>query len=150
LILTLEQALALRKGRRLVFTNGVFDLLHTGHVALLRHARSLGDLLIVGLNTDESVRRLAKGDERPWTTLEDRATVLAALRDVDGVVAFAEDTPCAIIDALKPEIHVKGGDYQAELLPEYGHVAAYGGRIEIVPLVEGRSTSKLLRRIGLE
>lgn len=150
MILTLDQALELRKGRRLVFTNGVFDLLHAGHVTLLRHARSLGDLLIVGINTDESVRRLAKGAERPWTTLEDRATVLAALRDVDGVVAFQNDTPCALIDALKPEVHVKGGDYQADSLPEYPNVAAYGGRVEIVPLVEGRSTSKLLRRLGLE
>lgn len=150
MILTLESALALRRGQRLAFTNGVFDLLHVGHLQLLEHARRHGDLLIVGVNTDDSVRRLAKSAQRPWNPVEDRARLLAALRCVDGVIAFDEDTPSALIDVLKPEVHVKGGDYRAEDLPEYTHVVAYGGHVEIVPLVAGRSTSKLLQRMGWE
>lgn len=145
-MLTLERALELRRGKRLVFTNGVFDILHAGHVTYLQQARNLGDLLIVGMNSDASVRRLNKGPERPINALEDRATVLSALRCVDGVIPFEEDTPIRLIEALHPEVHVKGGDYEADLLPETPIVRAYGGEVVIIPLLSGRSTTEILRR----
>lgn len=147
---TVDEAVLLAKGRTMVFTNGVFDILHAGHVRYLEAARSLGDLLVVGLNTDASVRRLGKGSNRPINPLEDRAEVVAALRCVDAVVSFDEDTPEAIIGALQPSIHVKGGDYQPEDLPEKRVVDAYGGRIVIIPLLEGRSTTNILRKLGTE
>mgnify|MGYP001810314667 CR=1 FL=1 len=103
-----------REGRTLVFTNGVFDLLHAGHVTYLEQARALGDLLVVALNTDESVRRLGKGPERPLNALADRARVMGALRCVDFVVSFGEDDPTAILSQIRPDIHVKGGDYDPE------------------------------------
>lgn len=146
----MDEAVLLAKGRTMVFTNGVFDILHAGHVRYLEAARSLGDLLVVGLNTDASVRRLGKGSNRPINPLEDRAEVVAALRCVDAVVSFDEDTPEAIIGALQPSIHVKGGDYQPEDLPEKRVVDAYGGRIVIIPLLEGRSTTNILRKLGTE
>ena len=145
--MTLADALELREGRTLVFTNGVFDLLHAGHVRYLMEARALGDLLIVGVNSDASVRRLGKGPERPLNSAEDRVAVLEALRAVDAAVIFDEDTPIALIECLKPEIHVKGGDYQKDQLPETQVVEAYGGRVEILPFLEGRSTSDLVRRM---
>ena len=148
--LTVDQALALRKGRRLVFTNGVFDLLHAGHVRYLAQARALGELLVVGLNSDASARALGKGPNRPINREEDRAAVLAALRSVDGVVLFDEPTPEALIAVLKPETHVKGGDYRAEDLPEAATVQSYGGEIVILPLLKGRSTTQLAREVGLE
>src|SRR5207253_3242607 len=101
----------MRKGKQLVFTNGVFDILHAGHVRYLEQARTLGDLLIVGLNTDASVKKLGKGDTRPVNCFEDRAAVLASLRSVDGILALEDETPVNLILNLKPEIHVKGGDY---------------------------------------
>lgn len=149
-LLSVDAALELRKGKRLVFTNGVFDVLHVGHVTLLATARELGDLLLVGINTDASARRLGKGKGRPVNPLEDRAAVLSAVRFVDGVIAFEEDTPAKLIEALRPEVHVKGGDYAAGELPEAATVRAYGGEIVIVPLVPGRSTSNTLRRMGIE
>lgn len=149
-LMTWEEALRLRQGRRLVFTNGVFDLLHVGHLRLLRAARGLGDLLIVGLNDDDSVRRLGKGPNRPVNPLEDRAELLSALRPVDGVVAFSDDTPSRLIAYLRPEVHVKGGDYREEDLPEAGIVRSYGGEVVIFPTVAGRSTTSMLRRAGLE
>jgi len=145
--MTIEQALNLRAGKKLVFTNGVFDLLHAGHVRYLIHARSLGDLLIVGMNTDRSVKTLGKGPERPINPLEDRLEVLQALRAVDGVVPFDESTPAALIKLLRPEVHVKGGDYTIETMPEAKIVESYGGEVVIVPLLEGRSTTSILRRI---
>lgn len=145
--MTLADALELRKGRSLVFTNGVFDLLHVGHVRYLRQARALGDVLIVGVNSDESVRRLNKGPERPLNSAEDRIEVLEALRWVDGAVEFSEDTPVELIRQLMPEIHVKGGDYRVEDLPETPIVEAYGGRVEILPFVVGRSTTSLVNRM---
>lgn len=134
----------------MAFTNGVFDILHAGHVMYLERARSEGDLLVVGLNSDASVRRLGKGANRPINTLEDRAMVIGALRCVDAVVAFDEDTPEAIIELLKPAVHVKGGDYRPEDLPEKRVVDSYGGKIVIVPLLEGRSTTSTLRKLGAE
>ena len=147
---SLEDALKLRAGKRLVFTNGVFDILHSGHVLYLEKAQSLGNLLIVGMNTDASVRRLGKGENRPHNSLEDRAAVLSALRFVDAVVAFDEDTPEALIKILKPEVHVKGGDYKESDLPEAKIVREYGGDVVILPTLEGRSTTGTLRKMGVE
>ncbi|MBS1718799.1 MAG: D-glycero-beta-D-manno-heptose 1-phosphate adenylyltransferase [Armatimonadetes bacterium] len=149
-MLSLEQALALRKGRKLVFTNGVFDILHAGHVQYLAAARGFGDLLIVGLNDDDSVRRLNKGPNRPINPLEDRAAVLEALRAVDGVIAFSEDTPENLVAQLKPEVFVKGGDYTLEQLPEARIVAEYGGEVRLIKFLEGRSTTEILKRSGIE
>lgn len=148
-MLTLAEAEALRSGRRLVFTNGVFDILHAGHVSYLESARALGDLLIVGLNSDVSARGLGKGPGRPVFGLDDRARVVGALRCVDGVVAFDEPTPEAVLAALKPEVHVKGGDYRADDMPETPLVRSYGGEVVILPYVVGRSTTEALRRLGL-
>lgn len=149
-IVDLPRALELRHGKRLVFTNGVFDILHVGHVRCLEQARGFGDLLIVGVNSDESARSLGKGPGRPVHRAEDRAAVVSALRSVDAVVVFDEPDPLALIAALKPEVHVKGGDYNPEDLPEAELVRSYGGEIRIVPLVPGTSTSEVLRRLGAE
>ncbi len=146
-ILSIEEAITMRAGKRLVFTNGVFDVLHAGHVSYLKEARQLGDLLIVGLNSDESVRKLGKGPERPIHCLEDRAVVMSSLRFVDGVISFSDTDPCSIISILKPEIHVKGGDYAPEDLPEARIIRGYGGEIVIVPLLPGRSTTEIAKRI---
>jgi D-beta-D-heptose 7-phosphate kinase/D-beta-D-heptose 1-phosphate adenosyltransferase len=134
------------QGKRIVLTNGCFDILHRGHITYLRQARALGDVLIVGLNTDESIRRL-KGPERPINTLEDRAQVLAALNCVDHVVAFEEDTPHRLVKAIRPSVFVKGGDYTRDRLPEAALVEELGGRIEILPLVRERSTTGIISRI---
>jgi glycerol-3-phosphate cytidylyltransferase len=131
-----------------VFTNGVFDLLHAGHVRYLTQAKQLGDLLVVGVNSDASVRLLGKGPERPIFALDDRLQVLRGLRAVDYAIPFEERTPEALIDRLKPDIHVKGGDYTEEQLPEAKIVRAYGGDVVILPLLEGRSTTIALQRLG--
>lgn len=133
-------------GQTIVFTNGCFDLLHAGHVRGLEAARSFGDVLVVGINSDASVRRL-KGDARPIVPEAERAEVMAALRPVDYVVVFEEDTPIRTIEALEPNVHVKSGDYRAEDLPETPVVIAHGGRVEVVPYVEGLSTTDIIRRI---
>jgi D-beta-D-heptose 7-phosphate kinase/D-beta-D-heptose 1-phosphate adenosyltransferase len=130
-------------GRRIVFANGCFDVLHAGHVRLLQVARSLGDVLVVGLNTDASVRRL-KGPTRPVSELDDRVAVLSALAAVDVVCAFDEDTPLELVLALRPDVLVKGGDYAPEDVVGGAEAAAWGGRVEIVPLLDGRSTTRLL------
>lgn len=147
IVLSLDEALELRRGRRLVFTNGVFDILHAGHVSYLEAARALGDLLIVGLNSDDSVKRLGKGTDRPLNPLEDRARVISALRAVDGVVAFGEDTPIDLIKILRPEVHVKGGDYDVEALPETPIVRGYGGEVVILPFLAGKSTTAIIDAI---
>lgn len=146
-LISREQALEMRRGCRLVFTNGVFDILHAGHVRYLEQARDLGDLLLVGMNSDDSVRRLGKGADRPIHPLADRALVLGALRSVGGVVAFEEDTPVDLVAALKPEVYVKGGDYRPEDLPEAKIVHSYGGEVQILPFLEGRSTTGILKRL---
>jgi rfaE bifunctional protein nucleotidyltransferase chain/domain len=133
-------------GRRIVFTNGCFDLIHPGHVRLLEAARGFGDLLVLGLNSDESVRRL-KGSGRPILRLDERVEVLAALRAVDLVAAFDEDTPLELIRRARPDILVKGGDWRPETVVGREDVEAGGGRVVIVPLVGGLSTSELLERI---
>lgn len=135
-----------QNGKKVVFTNGCFDILHVGHVRYLQHARSLGDVLVLGLNTDDSVRRL-KGPTRPVHNQDDRAEVLAALSCIDYVVLFDEQTPEAIISELKPSIHVKGGDYTEEQLPEAKIVRAYGGDVVIVDLVPGKSTTNTINKI---
>jgi rfaE bifunctional protein nucleotidyltransferase chain/domain len=130
------------RGKKVVFTNGVFDLLHAGHVALLVKARALGDCLVVGINSDASVRRL-KGRKRPLAPLADRQKVLAALESVDYVTVFGEDTPEALIGKLKPSILVKGGDYSlGEIVGR--HLV---GKVVRIPLVKGRSTSALVKKI---
>jgi rfaE bifunctional protein nucleotidyltransferase chain/domain len=135
------------RDRRVVFTNGCFDLLHRGHVEYLHGARALGDALVVGLNTDASVRRL-KGGRRPLVGQEDRALVLAGLASVDAVVLFDEDTPLALIAALAPDVLVKGGDYLPEDIVGRDEVEGAGGSVRVLPLVEGRSTSALIERLG--
>lgn len=135
-----------RQGKRVVFTNGCFDILHSGHISYLNQARSVGDVLVVGLNSDDSVRRL-KGAERPVNTLDDRARVIAALDSVALVVPFEEDTPSEIIRIVRPDVFVKGGDYTEETLPEAPLVRALGGDVRLLPFVEDRSTSGLIARI---
>jgi len=133
--------------RPLVFTNGVFDILHKGHVAYLDVARQLGASLVVALNTDASVRRLGKGGERPLNPLGDRMAVVAALASVDLVVPFDEDTPHALIVACGPDVLVKGGDYTIDTTVGAREVIARGGRFVAIPLVEDRSTTTLVERI---
>jgi D-beta-D-heptose 7-phosphate kinase/D-beta-D-heptose 1-phosphate adenosyltransferase len=146
-----REAAVARYGRprsgTLVFTNGCFDLLHRGHVFLLTEARALGDALVVGLNTDDSVRRLAKGSGRPIVGQKDRAVMVAALEAVDAVCLFDEDTPVALIEALEPDGLVKGADYALDGLPGRDEVVAGGGRVELIAYLEGYSTSGLVRRI---
>jgi rfaE bifunctional protein nucleotidyltransferase chain/domain len=134
-------------GQKVVFTNGCFDLLHLGHVRYLEEARSLGDALIVGVNTDASVKRLDKDPDRPLNPEGDRAALLAALACVDRVVLFDEDTPLELITALQPDILVKGGDYRLEEIVGREVVSARGGAVQVIPLVPGYSTTALLARI---
>ena len=134
------------RGARVVFTNGCFDLLHPGHVRYLSAARALGDVLVVGVNDDASVRRL-KGPGRPVLHLAERAEVLAALAAVDHLIVFGEDTPHALIGALLPDVLVKGADWAAEDIVGRDEVLAAGGRVERITLVPGVSTSELLARI---
>lgn len=139
-------AAARAAGRRVVFTNGVFDLLHPGHVRYLQGARALGDLLIVGLNADESVRR-TKGPQRPVNSQDERAEVLAALSSVDAVVIFNEDTPANIISLVQPDILVKGADWPADQIVGRETVEARGGRVVRVPVEPGYSTTAIVERI---
>lgn len=131
---------------RLVFTNGVFDLLHPGHVDVLYAARQLGDALLVGLNGDASVRRL-KGPQRPIRSAEERALVLAALESVDAVVVFDEDTPLELITAVGPNVLVKGGDYTPDVIVGAAVVRARGGDVVVVPLTPGHSTTRTVERL---
>jgi rfaE bifunctional protein nucleotidyltransferase chain/domain len=128
------------------FTNGVFDLLHAGHVAYLAWARAQGDALLVGLNEDASVRAL-KGPERPLSPFADRAEVLAGLRSVDAVVGFGERTPEVLLDRLRPDVHVKSAQYRLEDLPERAVVFGYGGEIRLAPHLAGRSTTDIVAEI---
>jgi len=149
-ILSREEVVA-RFGRprtaRVVFTNGCFDLLHRGHVAYLNAARALGDALVVGVNTDASVRRLEKEGDRPLVPQGDRAFVLASLACVDAVVLFDEDTPLELIRSLVPDVLVKGGDYAPHQVVGREVVDAAGGTLALIPFVEGYSTTALIRRI---
>ncbi len=141
---------AVRRGdfaRPLIFTNGVFDILHRGHVSYLDAAAQLGACLVVAINTDASARRLGKGPERPINAQHDRAAVLAALACVDAVTCFDEDTPEAIIEELRPDIIVKGGDYDMRVLPETRLVESWGGRAVAIPIEHQRSTTALVQKI---
>jgi len=133
-------------GGRVVFTNGCFDLLHPGHISYLRAARSLGGALVVGLNSDASVRRL-KGPSRPVVPEGDRAAVLEALESVDAVVVFGEDTPIRLMRELEPTVYVKGGDYRIEDLPEAEVAREFGAEVRIIPFEPGYSTSALIEKI---
>ena len=135
------------RGRVIVFTNGVFDILHPGHVRYLRDARALGDLLIIGVNSDRSVKALAKAPDRPINNEAERAEVLAALASVDAVVIFDEDTPHAIISAVQPDILVKGADWGENAIVGRDVVEARGGRVVRIALAEGYSTTSLIERI---
>lgn len=146
--ITLERALeifdpAYREKHKLVFTNGCFDVLHRGHIYYLSRARELGDLLVVGLNTDGSVSKL-KGPGRPVNDQQARAEVLGGLAFVDYILLFSEETPLKLIQTLKPDVLVKGGDYLKEDIVGYNEVTALGGRVETIPLMEGYSSSSIL------
>ena len=133
--------------RRVVFTNGCFDLLHPGHVTYLARARALGDALVVGVNTDASVRRLEKAPDRPLVGEDARALVVAGLESVDAVCLFDEDTPAELIDTLVPDVLVKGGDYRLEEVVGRETVESAGGRVALIPFVDGYSTTNLIQRI---
>ena len=133
--------------RPVVFTNGVFDVLHKGHVTYLEQARALGGSLVVALNTDASSKRLGKGADRPLNKELDRAVVIAALESVSLVTWFDEDTPLKLISQLKPDVLIKGGDYDMRLLPETAVVESYGGRAVAIGFVEGYSTTALVSKI---
>lgn len=130
-----------------VMTNGVFDLLHRGHVTYLAQARAMGASLIVAVNTDTSVKRLGKGEDRPINTCEDRMAVLAALASVDLVVAFDEDTALEAVTLARPDIYVKGGDYDMQSIPEGKAVLAYGGQVTAIQFEHDRSTTKTLQKM---
>ncbi len=138
----------LRKGgQKVVFTNGCFDILHAGHVTYLEKARSFGDCLVLGLNSDSSVKA-NKGPSRPINSENDRARVVGALKAVDYVVLFGEQTAEALIAKVKPDVYVKGGDYTLDTLPEAKIVQSYGGQVEFVQMVEGRSTTRIIDKIS--
>jgi D-beta-D-heptose 7-phosphate kinase/D-beta-D-heptose 1-phosphate adenosyltransferase len=150
-LIELEELLALRRqwhaaGLKVAFTNGVFDILHRGHVEYLHSARALADLLIVGLNTDDSVRRL-KGEGRPIVPQEDRAVLLCALHSVDYVIYFSEDTPAKLILAAQPDVLVKGADYKIEEIVGHQVVQAAGGRVERIALTPNRATRDVIATI---
>ncbi|MGA8325542.1 MAG: adenylyltransferase/cytidyltransferase family protein [Candidatus Cybelea sp.] len=150
-LLSIDQAVAWREdlraeGRTVVFTNGCFDLLHAGHVEYLAWAREQGDALIVGLNEDESVRRI-KGEARPIVPFPQRAAVLRALRSVDAVVGFGERTPETLLDRIRPDVHVKSDQYREDELPERTVVLTHGGRIALAPHLARASTTDLIARI---
>jgi D-glycero-beta-D-manno-heptose 1-phosphate adenylyltransferase len=142
-----DTAALARLPRPMVFTNGVFDILHRGHVSYLVAARALGASLVLGLNSDRSARGLGKGPDRPLNSELDRACVLAALTAVDAVLLFDEPTPVALIGELRPDIYVKGGDYDVESLPETALVRSWGGQAIALPFIDGYSTTSLVQRI---
>jgi len=151
-IVNREQALQSLKefrkpGSKIVFTNGCFDILHPGHVDYLGQARDLGDVLVLGLNTDASVKRLNKAPNRPVNTEHARATVLAGLACIDLIVLFDEETPYELIKFLQPNVLVKGNDYKAESIVGYDIVKANGGQVVTIPMLEGYSTTKLIEKI---
>lgn len=138
---------ALRQsGKRIVFTNGCFDILHAGHTTYLNSASDLGDVLVVGLNSDDSIRRL-KGETRPINSMADRKIVLEALRSVGFVITFDEDTPLELIKAIQPDVLVKGGDYTPDTIVGADVVKERGGQVVVIPLLEGRSTTSIIDKI---
>lgn len=137
---------ARKDSRRIVFTNGCFDIIHAGHVKYLAEAKKLGDVLFLGLNSDQSVRRL-KGDSRPINSETDRASVLSALRFIDYVVVFGEDTPENIIRTIRPDVLVKGGDYKIENIVGADFVKSEGGEVVTIDFVDGKSTTKIIEKM---
>ncbi len=135
-----------RQHKRIVFTNGVFDIIHYGHISYLQRARALGDILIIGLNTDKSVKKI-KGPGRPINKQSDRAGVLAAMECVNYIIYFSEETPLKLIEAVKPDILVKGADYKIKDIVGADFVKSYGGKVKRISLTHGRSTSKLLDKL---
>lgn len=135
------------EGKSIVFTNGCFDILHSGHIFYLQKAKQLGDILILGLNSDASVKRL-KGEKRPINSETDRAIVISALKCIDYVVIFEEDTPLQLITAIKPDILVKGGDYKIEDVVGKDIVEKNGGKVVIIPFVDGKSTTNIINKIN--
>lgn len=135
-----------RKGKKVVFTNGCFDILHVGHVTYLQQAKAEGQILVVGLNSDESVKRL-KGETRPIQCEEDRAKILAALGCVDYVTIFSEDTPKDLIESVKPDVLVKGGDWPVDKIVGADFVQANGGRVKTLTFVNGKSSSSIIERV---
>ncbi len=133
-------------GKRVVFTNGCFDLIHLGHIKYFQFAKNQGDLLIVGVNTDQSIQRL-KGPRRPIINEQDRISVLEELESIDYLVAFDEDTPLNLIETIKPDVLVKGADYKKEQVVGWDVVESYGGCVALAPLIDGRSTSNVIERI---
>ena len=135
-----------RENKTIVFTNGCFDILHIGHIKLLQFAKNSGDILVLGLNSDSSIKRL-KGDKRPIVCQEDRAEVLSALECVDFISIFEEDTPCELISLLKPDIHVKGGDYDVNKIPEANVIHSYGGKILRFEYIPNHSSTGIIEKI---
>ncbi len=146
----LSQLSNIKQGNQLVFTNGCFDILHRGHVTYLAQAKSLGKSLIVALNSDESVRRLGKGSDRPINNLSNRMAVIASLESVDYVTSFDEDTPLELIKLIKPQILVKGGDWNIDKIIGSSEVFAYGGQVHSIPFLFDTSTTNLINRIRHE
>jgi D-beta-D-heptose 7-phosphate kinase/D-beta-D-heptose 1-phosphate adenosyltransferase len=142
---SLLKALKKNKRKKVVFTNGCFDILHAGHVGYLERARKLGDILVVALNTDASTSRL-KGPTRPINPLKDRATVMAALESISYVTWFDEDTPLNLIQKILPDVLVKGGDYEVKKIVGYSEVTENGGKVKVLPFLEGRSTSNIISK----
>ncbi len=148
----LKQLLAIwaLKSKKIVFTNGVFDLLHLGHIDYLSKAKDLGDILVVGVNTDTSAKRLGKGKNRPITDEVSRSTIIAALNFVDAVVLFNEDTPYELIKTIQPDVLVKGADYKPEEIVGYDVVIAKGGKIETIEFLKGYSTTLIEKKIKFD
>ncbi len=135
-----------RENKTIVFTNGCFDILHIGHIKLLQFAKNSGDILVLGLNSDSSIKRL-KGDKRPIVCQEDRAEVLSAFECVDFISIFDEDTPCELISLLKPDVHVKGGDYDVNKIPEAQIIKSYGGKILRFEYIPNHSSTGIIEKI---
>jgi D-glycero-beta-D-manno-heptose 1-phosphate adenylyltransferase len=135
-----------KENKKVIFTNGCFDIIHAGHVTYLQQAKDLGDYLILGINSDSSVQKL-KGPNRPIVPQNERITVLSALSMIDMIIIFDESTPIALIKNIQPDVHVKGGDYIKEDLPEYPVIKSYGGEVYILPFVPGASTTNIIEKI---
>lgn len=135
-----------KNGKKIVFTNGCFDIIHYGHIGLLRKAKQLGDYLIVGINSDSSIKKL-KGNERPIFKLQNRNEVLEAIKYIDHIIDFDELTPNNIIKLIQPDIHVKGGDYINKWMPEKEWIETHGGHVILIPLTEGVSTTKIIEKL---
>lgn len=146
-VLSGELAGLRRKGKTIVFTNGCFDIIHAGHVAYLKKAKAMGDILVVGLNSDSSVKIL-KGDSRPINMACDRADVLSAFSFIDYITIFEEETPEALIKAVKPDILAKGGDWKVKDIAGGEYVMSYGGKVRRIPFVEGYSTTSIVKKIS--